>query len=141
MNLHQGAEAWVGAEVLGAPPARGQVQQREEGQESFGFPLGMLNIMLNTSDRILLCKHMSGTGLDTCLTQGWDNSDKGRDVTVVPGRENSISFEVWPFPWAQEHSMGPALPCCSGSTDPLAVQGRTGCSGQRRVVGPLSSSS
>lgn len=52
MNLHLGAEAWVGAQVLGAPSARGQVQQREERQESFGFPLGMLNIMLNSSDGI-----------------------------------------------------------------------------------------
>lgn len=68
MNLHQGAEAWLGAQVLGAPPARGQLQQREEGQESFGFPLRMLNIMLNSSDGILLCKHMSGTGLCTYLT-------------------------------------------------------------------------
>lgn len=34
---------------------------------------------------------MFGTRLGTCLTQRWDNADKGRDVTVVPGRENSIN--------------------------------------------------
>lgn len=80
------------AQILGAPLARGQEQQREEGRESFELPLGTLNIMLNTSNGILLCKHVSGTGLGTCLTQGWDKADKGRDMIVVLGRENSISF-------------------------------------------------
>lgn len=46
----------MGAQLVGAPPVRGQVQQREEGQEFFGFPLGIL--MLNSSDGILLCKHI-----------------------------------------------------------------------------------
>lgn len=106
----------------------------------------MLNIMLNTGASMCL-------GLvwprNTCLTQGWDDADQGKDLATAAGKENSVSSESMAFPlgMAAEKSTEAVVTllsgqCRPGSTDPQAAQSCTGCrspgTGERRVPGCLS---
>ena len=155
-NLCQGAGAWAGAAGLvpGGSPSQGTSAARGGGSGVLWVPFvdAKRDVKYQRWNFIVLACVWDWSGPragDTCLAQGWDDADQGKDLAAVPGRENSVSFEPVAFPlgMAAEKSTGASgtllsCQCRPGSTDPQAAQGCTGCwspgSGERRVPGLLS---